>query len=60
MPLYEFYCSQCQKKYEELCSSLVEQIDCPECSNKANKVFSAFQMGRSSTGSGTAPSSCGG
>ncbi len=60
MPLYEFYCSDCLKRVEELCSSDIVSIKCPACGKDAGRVISNFRTGRSSTGGGTASSSCGG
>ncbi|MDW7730002.1 MAG: zinc ribbon domain-containing protein [Bacillota bacterium] len=60
LPLYEFYCSDCGKKTEELCSSTVNKIKCPTCGREAGRVMSAFRTGKSSTGGGTASSNCGG
>ena len=61
MPLYEFYCSECQKKFEELCGSEIKSAACPECKKEAGKILSLFRTGKSSSGSGAAASSgCGG
>ncbi len=60
MPLYEFFCSECNKKHEELCSSATAYMKCPVCGNEAKKVMSLFRTGGSSSGSGTASSNCGG
>jgi len=60
LPLYEFYCSDCREKKEELCSSTVKSIFCPSCGKEAGKVFSAFRTGKSSAGGGTDSSGCGG
>ncbi|MGM0689424.1 MAG: FmdB family zinc ribbon protein [Bacillota bacterium] len=60
MPLYEFYCSECEKKHEELCSSTINSVQCPSCGKDAKKVLSLFRTGRSSSGGGTTSSSCGG
>lgn len=60
MPLYEFYCSECDKKVEELCSSSLKSLPCPSCGKNAVKVLSLFRAGRSSSGGGAASSNCGG
>ncbi len=60
LPLYEFYCSQCEKKHEELCSSMLDSVQCSTCGNEAKRVFSLFQTGSGSSDGGTASSSCGG
>ena len=31
MPLYEFYCPQCRKKFEELCRTSLDSVPCPRC-----------------------------
>jgi putative FmdB family regulatory protein len=60
LPLYEFYCSDCHKKIEELCNSDVESVKCPVCGKDAGKVLSTFRTGKSSAGGVSASSSCGG
>lgn len=61
VPLYEFYCSKCEKKFEELCGSDTRTAPCPQCMKEAGKVLSLFRAGKSSSGSGAAASSgCGG
>lgn len=44
MPIYEFACKQCEKRFEELISVFREQkIVCPECgSRKVERLFSTF------------------
>ena len=50
MPVYEFYCEKCNKKFEQLCRINWEgAVKCPFCANEhPSKVLSAF----SSPGSG--------
>ncbi len=61
MPLYEFFCSGCQRKIEELLGSPVDTITCPRCGGEAKKIFSRFRSGKSSSGGGSASSGgCGG
>lgn len=61
MPLYEFVCSGCKKKTEELCSGPVESIGCPRCGAEAKKIFSTFRTGKNSSGGSVAASGgCGG
>jgi putative FmdB family regulatory protein len=65
MPIYEFQCSACGKKFEELFRSTVsvKPPACPKChSRKTERQFSVFGMSggsvvKSEGGSGT---SCGG
>jgi putative FmdB family regulatory protein len=60
MPLYEFYCEKCGKKFEELCRSGVTTIQCGSCGSEAKKVISAFRQGRGASGGGAASGGCGG
>lgn len=61
MPLYEFICSGCQRKIEELLSSPVETIACPRCGGEAKKILSRFRSSKSSSGGdGAASGGCGG
>ncbi len=50
MPLFEFVCKKCGKKFEKIVFSINnEEIKCPECDSKeVEKQFSTF----SSTSSG--------
>ena len=46
MPIFEFRCKNCNKKFEELVFSAsfdVDEIICPDCGTKnAEKLMSAF------------------
>ena len=43
MPMYEYICSDCSFKFEELVFGGDKKISCPECeSNNVKKVFSSF------------------
>ncbi|AKL98518.1 FmdB family zinc ribbon protein [Endomicrobium proavitum] len=54
MPLFEFVCNKCNRKFETLVLSGDEKIECPECKNgEVTKQFSLF-----SAASNAAPS-CG-
>ena len=46
MPLYEFYCPQCGKEFEELCRTSVENMPCPQCAAESKRVLSSFCAGR--------------
>lgn len=66
MPLYEFYCPECQKKFEKLCRSLVDKYDCPACGEPSRRVLSLFRRGKGNSmdfgsmgsGSGSGCSTC--
>ena len=48
MPMYEFSCRDCDKKFEELIftTSDEEEVTCPSCkSTKVAKQLSAFAVG---------------
>ncbi|KAA3631655.1 MAG: zinc ribbon domain-containing protein [Calditrichaeota bacterium] len=58
MPIYEYRCSDCSKKFEELVQNSVQKISCPECkSEKVEKQLSTFAA---SAGSTQSTPSCGG
>jgi len=59
MPLYEFNCTICCRKFEELCGSAVKNMKCPSCGSEAQRVLSAFRTGRSSSSSSSS-GGCGG
>ncbi len=59
MPIYEFYCLDCQATFEKLCLSLkeAEEVTCPSCgSSKVKKLLSSFSCSTSTQSIG---SSCG-
>lgn len=58
MPIFEFKCADCGKKYEELVMGS-SAVNCPECrSEKVEKLLSTFASSSSggSFSSGGAPS----
>ena len=65
MPIYEFFCSTCNSKFELLCSLSQSDKDasCPRCHNVARRIlstFSAFSHGDEGISSAIAgSSSCG-
>lgn len=65
MPLYEFVCKKCNKKFEEICKVGINTAKCPKCGKKAEKILSMFGFkseGKSSGGnscSGCGSSNCG-
>ena len=61
MPLYEYYCPDCDQQFEKLVRLSEASVlpECPECGGRhAQKLLSAFAMSGGSTSSGAA-SSCG-
>lgn len=66
MPIYEYTCQSCNKKFEQLVRSMSsdEKCKCPECgSPKTARNLSVFAVGaESSRGSSDAPmcGRCGG
>jgi len=63
MPLFEYKCSECDHKFEELVANSESKVTCPKCaSEKVSKLLSVFAAsGTSSSGSllPSAQSSCG-
>ncbi len=50
MPIYEYECSQCGHRFEELVFGSEEGVQCPKCGdNKVERLLSAFSCG-STTG----------
>ncbi len=43
MPIFEYKCSDCDNKFEELSMSSDETVNCPECnSGRVEKLLSTF------------------
>ncbi len=44
MPIYEYYCSKCQHKFEQLkpISRCNEDVECPKCKMPAKRAISKF------------------
>lgn len=46
MPLFEYECGSCGKRFEELVSSASSHASCPECgAGQVEKLPSAFAVG---------------
>ncbi len=63
MPIYEYYCPDCDVEFEKLLklSEANAVQDCPECGGRhTQKQLSTFATRGVSTGQGVAASSCGG
>ena len=69
MPIYEYVCSDCGLKFEQLCplSKANEGASCPRCDNTAERILSTFasfsrdESGLTSpiAGTGSSCASCG-
>ena len=62
MPIYSYYCEQCQTEFTELrrCSEMDAPIDCPECgSRESQRMLSGFAVGSgaAATSSSSQPAS---
>ena len=40
MPIYEFICKKCDKKFETLVRSSASKVECPHCGSEELKIFS--------------------
>ncbi len=61
MPLFEFKCKKCGKKFEELIMSSTRDdvVNCPHCgSTRVEKLMSTFASGTSYGDKGGSGSSC--
>lgn len=56
MPIYEYVCADCGKKFDYLARTLADApADCPACGSKQiTKAFSAFQTRTAGAGEGCA------
>jgi putative FmdB family regulatory protein len=55
MPLFEYRCARCDKKFEELVSGNSTEIVCPACGSKeTQKLLSVFASVSGSSESGAA------
>jgi putative FmdB family regulatory protein len=63
MPIYEYHCKQCGKKFEKLVklSTKTSEIECPRCgAQQAEKTVSLFgTSGSTPSGSQSFGASCG-
>jgi putative FmdB family regulatory protein len=51
MPLYEYVCADCARKFEKLVRRFGEAVDCVHCgSGSVEKQLSTFAVGAVSTG----------
>jgi putative FmdB family regulatory protein len=60
MPLYEYKCKKCQKRFEVIRRVTdSDPVECPECGEPASRLLSGFAIG-GSTGSFSSGSTGGG
>jgi putative FmdB family regulatory protein len=56
MPLFEYECPACRKRFEKLQGTPAATLPCPDCGAAAQRMVSAFATGASGdSGSGCAP-----
>lgn len=60
MPIYEFYCLQCEKEFEKLVmGGNSRAVDCPDCGTaEVEKMFSTFAIKSSSGFTGSRGGGC--
>ena len=62
MPIYEFACEKCKKRFEQLVRPGTAKVPCPACkSSKVKRRFSTFGIGGGGSNggaSGSGKSSC--
>jgi putative FmdB family regulatory protein len=42
MPIYEYRCEPCDKRFESFVMSQSEQVSCPACQGEVKKLMSTF------------------
>ena len=56
MPLYEYVCTTCENRYEDLVSSSSAKSKCPKCESRhVKKQLSVFATSSSESASAAAP-----
>ena len=65
MPLYEYHCERCERRFEILrrASERDEPAPCPECGEATERALTAFSVGGGGGGGSGRPApsaSCGG
>jgi putative FmdB family regulatory protein len=40
MPLLQYKCKQCQKRFDELVASYLDEVKCPECGGETERDYS--------------------
>jgi len=60
MPLYEYVCQKCERRFDVLVRNKRSKTACPSCkSKKSERLFSIFSTGSQSTTNGAQAKSCG-
>ncbi len=61
MPIYEFFCSDCQNRFERISRSSQQEADCPTCGKPSPKQVSAPSIGSASSAAAPScpPAGCG-
>ncbi|MGE5599671.1 MAG: FmdB family zinc ribbon protein [Bacteroidota bacterium] len=61
VPIYEFFCASCQRRFEELCPMGTDcQRPCPSCGKPGRKMVSAFAFRSGGEGGSGGASGCSG
>ena len=61
MPIYEYICEDCQAEFEKIVINKQQEIACPKCAGKNNKIqLSVFATSNGNGGSSSGPSFSGG
>ena len=60
MPVYEYVCRRCERRFERYVRTWNEEANCPHCGvAEVDKQLSTFAMAGSSTASGGGGACCG-
>jgi putative FmdB family regulatory protein len=60
MPIYEYICEDCQNEFEKIVINRQEEIACPKCAGKKNKIQLSVFATANGSGSSKGPSFSGG
>jgi putative FmdB family regulatory protein len=60
MPLYEYHCHECDRRFEKYVRAWGEAVSCPSCeSASVDKLLSTFSFAAADGGSSSAGGGCG-
>ena len=59
MPIFEFYCQDCDKTFEKLLKAPAKQASCPSCGRQAQRVVSTPFVGSHQDKGSAAPAGSG-